>query len=253
MKTAAEDGDTPRGRSVDAYGSPSVDPSENVKALSEAASRRQDDLRDASERLTELRVSALEQLLKLRAECIKEVSDVDIRRINEQLSLRAQYDERLASAEAKRLDAARAVDIAAVSTAAQRASDQASVLQSQVLTSADTLRQLVATTAAATSAALQQVVTTLAERIASLERAQYQSQGRSALADPAFTELLSEVKGLRDSRSMVTGTGQGIDKTWGIVAVVVTIALAATGAFVTLNRGATPAPVMTTAPAVSGK
>ena len=77
------------GLGVDASGGPVIDPTENVLAVIESAVKRQDDLREA-----------------------------EMRRVNQIEALRAEYQEKLALAEAKRIDAIRAVDVAAVDVAA---------------------------------------------------------------------------------------------------------------------------------------
>jgi len=84
-----------------------IDPTANVLSLVEAANKRQDDLRIA-----------------------------EARRVDEQMELRAYYTEKLADAEAKRLDAIRLVDVGAVSLANEKAGAQAAVLAKQVSESA---------------------------------------------------------------------------------------------------------------------
>ncbi len=126
------------------------DPTENVLKLVEAANIRQDDLREA-----------------------------ETRRVNEQLVLRAYFDEKLREAEAKRIDAIRAVDVSAVAAASQRADNAASILATQVANTAETLRALVATTASANATTLSSITTTLTERLALLEKSQYEKAGGS--------------------------------------------------------------------------
>lgn len=197
------------------------DPTENVKALSEAANKRQDDLREADRKLTDARHDGAKALADLRAECNHELALAESKRVNEQLAIRAGYEEQLRTAEAKRIDAIRAVDVNAVSVASQRASDQASVLatqvaqsaeqlRTQVAQSAEALRALVATTAATAATTLQQLVTGLSTRLTTLEQAQYEGKGKQSYADPAFAELLTKVDSLRGTKS------EGIGASWGI-------------------------------------
>lgn len=42
-----------------------IDPTENVKALSEASAKRQDDLREAQDRLTDEKISRLRDIVTL--------------------------------------------------------------------------------------------------------------------------------------------------------------------------------------------
>lgn len=125
-----------------------VDPTENVKALVIAEIKRQDDLRAM-------------QFLHL----------------TEVAGLRATYDDKLREAEAKRIDAIRTVDVAAVQRAAEVASDQAEALATQVSTSAAALRSQVESVAIATAAALAAALTPLQNSIDELRRAQYEAQG----------------------------------------------------------------------------
>lgn len=199
----------PTGIGVDASGGPVVDPSVNVAALSEASNRRQDDLRVASERLVETRLDDLARIDHLRAEHDRELRQAESRRVDQMLELRASYEERLALAEAKRIDAIRAVDVNAVSVASQRASDQATVLATQVAQSAEALRALVASTANTVAQSQQQLATTLSTRITTLEQAQYEGKGKAGVSDPAFALLLAEVKSLRETGSTRTGSDTG--------------------------------------------
>jgi hypothetical protein len=114
----------------------------------------------------------------------KDLLKAEIGRINEALNAHVEYTRFAASAETKRLDAIRVVDATSVAVANERAVEQASVLASQVAASAETLRGLVATTAAAVAASLSQVSTDLTKRIAELERKQFEAQGRSGVSTP---------------------------------------------------------------------
>ena len=204
------------GQGIDRFGGPVVDPTENVKALSEAASRRQDDLRQAFEKQVELQLKSIALIDKLRDEteqlrsvASRELRDAEIKRIDNEAKLRSEYSEKLSNAEAKRLDAIRVVDVNAVAVASQRASDQASVLATQVSQSAEALRTLVATTAATVAASQQQLANTLSARITTLEQAGYQQAGSAKFQDPQLASLVAEVKALSARQADVAGVGQG--------------------------------------------
>jgi hypothetical protein len=204
------------GQGVDRFGGPVVDPSENVKALNEAATRRQDDLRNAFEKQVLLQLQNLEIITKLRddmekqrSDASKELRDAEINRIDSEAKLRADYAEKLSIAEAKRIDAIRVVDVNAVGVASQRASDQAQVLATQVSQSAEALRTLVATTASTVAVSQQQLASTLSARITTLEQAGYQQVGLSKFQDPQIASLVAEVKALSASRTDIAGIGQG--------------------------------------------
>jgi hypothetical protein len=156
--------------------------------------------------------------------------------VNEQLTLRAGYEERLQLAEAKRIDAIRAVDVNAVAVASQRASDQATVLASQVAQSAEALRALVATTANTVAASQQQLATTLSTRLTTLEQGSYQALGKQSYSDPAFAELISQVKNLRETSERTAGVGMGSSASWGIIASIAALLIALAGTFYAVTR-----------------
>lgn len=174
------------GLGIDRDGNSVVDPTKNVLQLVEAAVARMDDLREADA-----------QMSVLRAQYDREIAAAEHRRIDEQAVLRATYDEQLREAESKRIDAIRLVDVNAVNVAANRASEQATVLATQVATTAETLRTLVATSATALAAAQGQIIEPIISRLALIERAQYERVGNAQVSDPMMAELVSEVKAQR--------------------------------------------------------
>jgi len=234
--------EAPPGVGVDSRGDVAFDPSENVKALSEAAQKRQDDLRASWGELTEAKLDSLKELIKLRADYSDALRDAESRRVNEVLTLRADYDKRLGEAEAKRIDAIRAVDVNAVSVASQRASDQATVLANQVAQSAEALRSLVATTANTVAQSQQQLATTLSARLTTLEQGSYQALGKQSFSDPAFAELLGQVKILRESSERSTGVGAGSATSWGIIASIAALLIALSGTLYAVTRSSAPVP-----------
>jgi hypothetical protein len=154
---------------------PYLDPTANVLQLVEAAMKRQDDLRQQQDKHTQ-----------------------------DLLNVHFNYIQRLSDAEAKRIDAMRALDVKGVEMANERATSQASLLAGNVVQSADTLRSLVATTAAATATQQQQergqmteritlIEKTQSDRIALLEKAQYQTQGRDTSHDTDWSRVLAVV------------------------------------------------------------
>lgn len=175
------------------------DPTHNVSNLLLAAVQRLDDLA-AAERIR-----------------VNELTSAERRRVDEQAALRAFYDEKLRDAEAKRIDAIRVVDVNAVAVANERQSAAASVLANQVSASAETLRGLVATTAATAAQQFQQVTSQMSERIAALEKASYEGQGRGAYTDPLLGQLLVKVDSLQASRSEISGKGAGVNASWVVV------------------------------------
>jgi hypothetical protein len=182
------------------------DPTLNVKESLAVAVARLDDLRVADAKRFESELSSHVILGRERVEHLQRMAE-----------LRAEYTERLTIAEAKRIDAIRAVDVNAVAVASQRSSDQASVLAAQVAQSADALRTLVASTATTVANAQQQLATTLNDRLTKLEQSQYIGQGRAGFTDPALAELLVEMKGLRESRASGAGVTRGANASWVVL------------------------------------
>jgi len=125
------------------------DPTPNVLDLVHAAVRRQDDLRLA-----------------------------ESKHVREVANIRDAHASELRIAESARLDAIRAVDVGAVSRAAEVAATQATTLATQVQVSAETLRTQVAAAAGAATVALAAALEPVQKDIADLRRAQYEAQGQ---------------------------------------------------------------------------
>jgi hypothetical protein len=196
-------------RAIAPVPAPIIDPTENVKALSEAANKRQDDLREAFEKLVNARLEGVAALAKFSIDATVSERNAEIRRLDSEARLRAEFNEKQQTAESKRIDAIRAVDVNAVAVASTRATDQASVLATQVSQSAEALRALVATTAATVATSQQQLANTLSARLTTLEQAGYQNQGKSTVQDPAFQELLKQVTALTQAQNNGVGVTAG--------------------------------------------
>ncbi len=138
------------------------DPTANVSNQLSAAVKRIDDLR------------------KMEAKCADKSEKSERRHAKELAELRDDFNRQLVAAEAKRIDAIRVVDVNAVSVANERAIAQAAILAKQVAESADALRTLVSTTAAAVAQQLQQMSQQFSDRLSQLERAQYEGAGKGA-------------------------------------------------------------------------
>jgi hypothetical protein len=141
--------DVSRGPAVDRQGTPVIDPTQNVMNLVTAAIQRQDDLRT-----------------------------MESAHIREMMMMRERYELQLSRQEAARIDAIRAVDIAAVSRAAEVSAVQASTLASQVATAAEAMRNQVAAAAAAAASALATALEPIQKSIDDLRKAQYEQQGQ---------------------------------------------------------------------------
>jgi hypothetical protein len=241
--------ETRPGVAVDARGQPVVDPTKNVLDLVEAAIRRQDDLRGAAQMQTRIQLDAAEKINDLRYRQTQELATALATKLADEAKLRSDFTERLAVAEAKRIDAIRAVDVNAAAAIAQRTTEQATTLQTQttqqaevlrnqVARSAEDLRALVATTAATALQNQQQQFNALSARITQLEQAGAEGKGRQAPPDPVIASLLQEVRALRDTRSNVTGIDAGRGDVIGWVVAALMFLVAAGGLFLNFRKSA---------------
>jgi hypothetical protein len=121
------------------------------------------------------------------------------------------YEEKLSAAETKRLDGIRAIDDKAITMANEKATQQASVLQSQVSAAAETQRALVTTTAQTIATQLQQIVTPMNERVSVLEKANFEGQGKSTINEPLMASMLNELKALGAVTASVAAKIASID------------------------------------------
>lgn len=108
----------------------------------------------------------------------------EVQNLEKQMDIHFEYIDKKTEAESKRIDAIRAVDTGAVALASEKVAAQAAVLESQFIASAEALRNLVASTSIAVAQQLSQVSTHLTDRIALLEKSQYENKGRSGISVP---------------------------------------------------------------------
>jgi hypothetical protein len=168
-----------RGLGVDALGGPTVDPTENVKDLSQALSERQDDIREINNLYLLTRMKGIEEMASLRAKHAKEINAL----------------------ESNRLDKIRQVDILNASRSEERAGEAIKTLVAQTATNAETLRTMVTNSAATLAAQLTNLFAESNKRLSALELSSSEGRGKQAVADPMMLELLAEVKGLQRARA----------------------------------------------------
>jgi hypothetical protein len=169
---------------VDSSGGPTFDPTANVKDLSIASNKRQDDLREASERYNASSIGNLQALNVLHITYLKEIG-----------AIREHYEQRISSAEADRLNSIRQIDREEVNKTATQAQLAITTLANQTTALAETLRNQVATTA---NAATQQRAIDNAEankRISALELSSSAGKGKETGVS-ASQQLLIAVFGL---------------------------------------------------------
>lgn len=202
-----------QGPATDRGNNPVFDPSQNVNALVEAEAKRQDQLRDANNKLTEEKIKRLDDL---RA--------AESRRVDEQATLRSVHATELRTKESDRIDSIRSVDVAAVAAAnaqntqtaatlAAQVTASAEALRNQVTASADALRNLVATTATAQAEQNRQQTLGITERLTALEKTQNESKGRSGVADPQMATLVEEMRSLTRANATGQGKSDGVNAT----------------------------------------
>jgi hypothetical protein len=175
------------GREATNISAPPIDPTDNVKALVILHMNRQDDLRDAEGRR------------------VNDVMAAESRRMDEVLQLRSEFSEKLRIQEQERINAIRSVDVNAVAVASEKANQQAGVLATQVAASAEALRVLVATTASTIAQQLAQITTQFNERLAAVEKANYEGVGKTTLTDPMLSRLADEMKVIQATLATTQG------------------------------------------------
>lgn len=192
------------GIGVDAGGGAVVDPTENVKALALASADRQDDLRDLNDR----RIDAEIRVLAVKVECMEEMAN-----------LRADFAEKLSRAESGRLDSIRQVDREEVAKTAMQANTAIDRLATAATTTAETLRNQVATTAQAQADSFSNSMGEVNKRLSQLELTSSEGKGKQTATDPVMVELVAEVKALRTSGANKTGESAGAKSLWTYIAV----------------------------------
>lgn len=180
------------GTGVDAAGGPVVDPTANVIALTEAANKRQDDLRVETNRRFDTEIAHNKELAAIREDHAAEIRNIETRR----------------------LDAIRQVDQLAVSTAAERSLAAIQTLAATTSTNADNLRNALTATAATIATQLSGIVQAINERIAALEKSSYEGKGKQALGDPQLVEMMAEIRRLQKAGDSGAGRSAGMNASW---------------------------------------
>jgi hypothetical protein len=215
---------------------PIIDPTKNVLDLVGALKEMLKEIRISDQALLEAKFNALEKHGILLASSGKDLREAVIARIDSENKITREFTEKLLGAEAKRIDALRAVDVAAVTVANQRTSEQATALQTQTTASAEVLRNQVARSAEDLRALVQTTATTqlanqqqqfnavigqiaaVSVRVTTLEQSGAEGKGRQAPPDPQIAGLIArndtldrELRLLREQTQakVAVDTGQG--------------------------------------------
>jgi hypothetical protein len=196
---------------VDRFGTPVIDPTQNVLDLVNAAIKRQDDLR-------EMQSAHVTQLGQLREDHARYITE-----------LRAQYGTELRQAETARIDAIRAVDVGAVNRAAEVSATQAATLATQVATSAEALRGQVEAARQQTATALAAALEPIQKDIQDLRRAQYEAQGQK-------TQVVETSATTRDDVSIEAARIQAAAQRTQVYALIIAALVLAVGLYAAFHK-----------------
>lgn len=217
-------GSSSDGPSVDSWGTPVVDPTDNVIALNAASEARQNDLRKSDIIYTEA------QLRNIRAE----------------MKLRAAH-----AAEIRKLDAAnqkaiRLVDITNAKAQAAQVAVAVLALETKRQADADNLRTALNAANASSDKRVSDLAATLAEQktvsdrgftdqIAALQRSTTLGEGRQTYTDPVQAEMLRKIEALSHTSTAQTSSGEGMSKLLAIMLAVGGVVIAAVTLIVKMN------------------
>lgn len=182
------------GHAVDGAGNTVADPSLNVGALVEAEGRRQDDLRIAeARRQDDLRLAA------------KELADINNLHAKEIAVLRDAHSTAMAVKESGRVDSLRQGDREETTRATVAAQANISALANTTTTLADTLRNQVASTAAAAESRSSAYQGDVGKRLTAVELSLSEGKGKQQVSDPAMERLTVLVERLASAQQLGAG------------------------------------------------
>ncbi len=212
-------------------GGPAVDPTENVKALTAAGLKTQEELRIALKELLQAKLDAIEKLNEERYKSAMAMGKIalesavaernsELRRIDQIDKLRAEMNDKLAAKEQDRINAMRLLDVGAAADLQRRTSDSATALQTQTATLAtdlrtqtallaENLRTLVLSTATQQAGQQKQTADEISKRLTTVEQALSEGRGKQAVSDPALVALVTEVQKLSSRQVDTAGVGTG--------------------------------------------
>lgn len=176
-----------------------VDPTDNVKALMEASIKALTERQDLIARAAYEKIKGLEALAVLRAQHESFTA-----------TLREGYQEKVAHAEASRLDSIRQVDREEVAKTAVAANNAITTLAKQTNDLATTLAKTVADTAAAAEARNSSQYSDTNKRLSALELSSSEGKGKQQVADPQMDKLALLVEELASGQANRAGQSQGL-------------------------------------------
>jgi hypothetical protein len=224
-----------------------IDPTKNVldkvqdavKRLDDLMSNlatRQDDLRVAGAKLQQANVDHTREVGELKSSHLRELMLAEFRRIDEGNKLREEKASELRTAEAKRLDAIRTVDVSSVDTATKNAAGTALTLQNQVNQSADALRTAGQRQTEELRSLITSTVGEVSKRVTTLEQAQSEGRGKQTYQDPQIAGLLEEVRKLNQQRADAGGISTGQAQVYGAIVIIIMILIGIGAILVQMRR-----------------
>jgi hypothetical protein len=234
---------------VDSFGGPVIDPTENVKDLTEAANLRQDDLRGLTKELYETKIASNREMFEAKITGLTNI-----------LTRFAAHQRELDRAESERLNAIRQVDREEVAKTAAANQLATTTLANSTVTLADTLRAQVATSRTEAEARLTVFSADVNKRLSSLELSSSERQGKQTVADPQMERLAIMVERLAAREQTSSGKSEGMSDATkmligfvGLVATMLSIGAVLVTLVLFLNRAPvptiyTPAPPQTMLP-----
>lgn len=202
--TTTQDQRVRNGIPVDSSGGPTVDPTENVKALVQAEKERSDDLRVWQMRYFTAQDNNSKELAQLRADHAKELRSNDIQIFSN----------------------IRQVDIT---------NQTAAAAQTQVAIKA--LADGVENTRKTLADAQAQLAARVDERLGALERSASLGEGKQRVSDPALSAMAEQVSILAKLQTSSAGKSEGVSALWGWIVGAVMFAIAVLGFLIPRMNG----------------
>lgn len=193
------------GLPVDYTGRQAVDPTKNVEALVKALEEKTKELREADLRLIQAKLDATKEIGDLKS---RHSSDL-INSLAKEISLRADLGGELTKKETDRVNAVRLVDVQAVQVATERQTQAATALASQVVQSAEVLRNQQARVQEEARISLAASNAELTKRISELERSLSEGRGKQQFQDPATIEMKAKLDLISLQQSNKIGSDKG--------------------------------------------
>lgn len=175
--------------SVSARNYGDIDQSPILRLVDEKVRRVEDLHKSDIQRVDEKQASNFEYLKQSMEDGFKHLEDL--------MKVNFENTKLTAESESRRIDNLRIVDTQAVVTANEKAIKTAEIIATQVVESSKTMGERIDVITNSLTSQIQQISLQLTERLAAVEKVQYEDKGRYGNA----SELQNQIKELQDSRS----------------------------------------------------